>query len=84
MRTFEKWDKLENNNCKVIINHKLFDEQVYECEMLQTINDDHRIGIVMKGRELFVNKNDLTNFLVCDNFAIVTDDMMAIVIVKKM
>ena len=84
MRTFEKWDQLENMNCRIIINHTLFGEQQYDCDMLQIINDEHRIGVVIKGRELFIYKNRVHNFAVYENAYMVEDDMMTITIVNKM
>ena len=84
MRTFEKWGQLANKNCMVVIDHALFDKQQYECEALQVINDDERIGVVIKGRELFINKQDIEDFWVYDNAYIVKDKMMTITIVNKM
>jgi hypothetical protein len=84
MRTFEKWDQLENKNCRVIINHTLFGEQQYDCDMLQIINDEHRIGVVIKGRELFAHKQDIVDFWVYDNRYYVQDQMLRILIVNKM
>jgi hypothetical protein len=81
---FELWDKLQNENCRVIINHVLFDEQQYDCAMLQIINDEHRIGIVIKGRELFVYKQEVVDFWVYENAYTVRDDMLTITIVNKM
>lgn len=84
MRAFEKWDQLENMNCRVIINHKLFDDQMYDCDMLQIINDEHRIGAVIKGRELFMYKHKVKNFIIQNNVYIIEDDMMDMTIVNKL
>ena len=84
MRTFEKWDELEGKNCRVIINHEIFDEHQYDCDALQVINDDHRIGVVIKWRELFLYKHNINKFIVRDNVYMVEDDMMTITIVNKM
>ena len=84
MRTFEKWGQLANKNCMVVIEHALFDKQQYECETLQVVNDEERIGVVIKGRELFVYKQDVKNFIVHDDAYMVEDDMMTITIVNKM
>lgn len=84
MRTFEEWGQLQNANCTVIINHELFDEQSHHCEMLQIINDEHRIGVVIKGRELFVYKQDAVDFWVYENAYTVRDKMMTITIVNKL
>ena len=53
-------------------------------EELQIINDENRIGVVIKGRELFINKQDVEDFWVYDNAYIVKDKMMKITIVNKM
>ena len=84
MGTFEKWGHLANKNCMVIIEHALFDKQQYECEALQVVNDDERIGVVIKGRELFINKRDVKSFIVNYNVYMVEDNMMTITIVNKL
>ena len=84
MRTFEKWGQLANKNCMVVIEHALFDKQQYECEALQIVNDKDKIGVVIKGRELFINKKDVEDFWVYDNAYTVKDKMMKITIVNKM
>ena len=84
MRTFEKWDELANKNCMVVIKHALFDEQRYDCDELQVINDERRIGVVIKGRNLFAYKQDVEDFWMYDNAYMVKDKMMKITIVNKM
>jgi hypothetical protein len=84
MRTFEKWDQLENKNCRVIINHELFGEQIYDCDVLQVVNDEHRIGVVIKRRELFVCKHNIVDAWIFDNAYTVRDSMLTITIVNKM
>ena len=81
---FELWDQLQNKNCRVVINHALFEEQQYDCNNTQIINDEHRIGIVIKGRKLFVYKQEVVDFWVYDNAYTVRDKMMTITIVNKM
>ena len=83
MRSFEQWDQLENMNCRVIINHILFDNQQYNCDMLQIINDEHRIGVVIKERELFVYKQSMTEFEIYDNAYTVSDGMLTISVICK-
>ena len=84
MGTFEKWDELANKNCIVTIEHALFDRQHYDCEALQIINDEHRIGVAIKGRELFVYKHNVRNFIAHSNVYMVEDGMMTITIVNKL
>ena len=82
MRTFEKWGQLANKNCMVVIEHVLFDKQQYECEVLQVINDDERIGVVIKGREIYVYKDYVRDFIVQEDSCMVSDNMLTITICK--
>ena len=85
MRMFEEWNKLQNTNCKVIINHTIFDDQSYDCDMLQIINDEHRIGVVIKGQEKILDKNDVADFWTDGFVYCIKDNLMSIhVIVNKM
>lgn len=84
MRTFEKWDQLENMNCRVIINHVLFGEQQYDCDNVQIINDEHKIGIIIKGRELFIHKQEVVDFWIYNNTYTIRDKMLTMTIVNKL
>ena len=84
MRTFEKWDEFKNKRCVVFLEHILFDKQQYDCEALQVVNDEEKIGVVIKGHELFVDKQDIKRFSVYENSCIVSNGMMTITIVNKM
>ena len=84
MRTFEKWGQLANKNCMVLIRHMLFDKQQYECDSLQIINDEDRIGVTIKGKDIFVHKKEVIDFWVYDNAYTVEDKMMKITVVNKM
>ena len=56
MRKYDEWNQLQGLRGKVTLKHLLFGEQQYECDELQVINDDEKIGVVVKGTELFVYK----------------------------
>lgn len=84
MRTFEKWDELAGKKCLVVIKHVLFDKQTYRCDSLQIINDEHRLGVMIKGRALFVYKNEMVDFAVNDNAYMAKDKIMKITVVNKM
>lgn len=58
MKFFEQWDNLENLKAKILLKHLLFGRQLHNCDAVQVINDD-RIGIVLKGQEIFVDKQDI-------------------------
>jgi hypothetical protein len=84
MRTFEKWDELEGKKCLVVIKHVLFDKQKYICDRLQIINDEHRLGVKIKGKDLFVYKSEMLDHTVNDKVYMAKDKWMQISIVNKM
>jgi hypothetical protein len=53
-----KFTQLNGVEAKVLVEHCLFDKQVFLCDELQTINDD-RIGLMLKGREIFMYKHNV-------------------------
>lgn len=83
MKFFEKWDKLENLKAKVILKHSLFGRQMHDCESLQIINDS-RLGLVLKGQEIFVDKLKIVQTITDDEMYLVSDGRLTItVIVNK-
>lgn len=84
MKFFEQWDKLENLKAKVILQHSLFGRQMHNCDALHMINDD-RIGLVLKGQEIFMDKVNVTQTEMDRGRYFVSDGNMSIVlIVNKM
>ena len=85
MRKYDEWDQLQGLRGKVTLKHLLFGEQQYGCDELQVVNDDEKIGIVVKGTELFVYKQKVVEFCTSGNMFVVGDDLLGIgVIVNKM
>ena len=85
MRRYDKWDQLNGLRGKVALKHLLFGEQQYGCDELQVINNDEKIGIVVKGAELFVYKQKVVDFCADGNTYTVGDDMLEIkVVVNKL
>lgn len=83
MKFFEKWDKLENSKAKVILKHSLFGRQMHDCDLLQIINDN-RLGLVLKGQEIFVDKSRIVQTIMDDEMYLVSDGRLTItVIVNK-
>lgn len=84
MRKYDEWDQLQRLRGKVTLKHLLFGEQQYGCDELQVVNDDGKIGIVVKGTELFVYKQKVVEFCTSGNMFVVGDDLLRIeVIVNK-
>ena len=85
MRKYDEWDQLQGLRGKVTLKHLLFGEQQYGCDEIQVVNDDEKIGIVVKGTELFVYKQKVVEFCTSGNMFVVGDDLLGIeVIVNKM
>lgn len=84
MRKCDKWNELQNKSGTVVLRHKLFGEQQYGCEAFQVINDDERVGVIVKGGELFVRKQQF-ELSISKNMYKVVDDMLELnVIVNKL
>ena len=84
MRKYDKWNQLNGLRGKVMLKHLLFGDQQYGCDELQVVNDDEKVGIVVKGTELFVYKQKVVEFCTSGNMYVVGDDMLEIeVIVNK-
>ena len=85
MRKYDEWNQLQGLRGKVTLKHLLFGEQQYGCDELQVINNDEKIGVVVKGAELFVYKQKVVEFCISGNVYVVGDDMLEIaVIVNKL
>ena len=79
MEFFEQWDKLKNLKAKVLLKHSLFGRQIHNCDKLQIINDD-RVGLVLKGQEIFVYKDDVVYTEVRNGTLMVADENLIITI----
>ena len=61
LKFLENLRQSENKKAKVLLKHSLWGEQGFETEALHIINDE-RIGVVIKGQELFMYKNNVKEF----------------------
>lgn len=85
MRSFERWEELQNLSGRAVLNHLLFGDSVYECDSLQIINNENKLGIIIKGQELFVYKDRVEYFCVSNDIYEVKDDLLSIkIIVNKL
>ena len=79
-----KFEQLNGKMAKIILNHCLFGKQVFYCDNLQTINDDRRIGLVLKNQEIYVDKQHIKTMVADDDKYSLSDDRLIItVIVNK-
>lgn len=77
-----KFIQLNGVQAKVILEHCLFDKQRFYCSRLQTINDDERIGVILKGQDKFVYKQDVKVAEVQDGTYTISDGRLTIIIEK--
>ena len=75
-----KFTQLNGAEVKVVLEHSLFDNQRFYCRQLQTINDDERVGVVIKDREIFVYKQDVKLAEENDGTYVISDGRLKITI----
>ena len=79
-----KFTQLNGKMAKVVLDHCLFGKQVFYCDDLQTINDDRKIGLVLKKQTVYVDKQDIKTLEESDNKYVMSDNRLTItVIVNK-
>ena len=76
-----KFTQLNGEKVKVLLEHCLFDKQVFHCDELKTINDDNRIGLILKSQEVFLYKHDVKYAKTYDNLYILSDGRMTITLI---
>lgn len=79
MRKLEQLNGIEG---KVKLEHSLFDGQRFYCRQLQTINDDERIGLILKDRNIFMYKQNVKVAEVQGDLYTVSDGRLTIFVNK--
>lgn len=77
-----KFEQLNGKEAKIVIEHCLFDNQRFYCRQLQTINDDERVGLVLKGGQIFMYKRNVKVAEVQGNVYKVSDGRLTIIVNK--
>ena len=75
-----KFQQLNGQRGKVILEHRLFDKQVFYCDCLQTIHDDERAGLVLKGQEKFLYKQDVKVAEIKDKMCRMSDGSLTLTV----
>ena len=76
-----KFKQLNGVEAKVSVEHCLFDKQRFLCDELQTI-DDERIGVLLKGKAIFMYKQNVKVVEACDNTYTISDGRLTIIVNK--
>ena len=71
----------ENKKVKVLLRHYLWGEQRFITDELHII-DDERLGVIFKGQELFIYKDNIKDFDVDADKLWVTDGRLTIIVNK--
>ena len=80
-----KFIQLNGVAAKIILDHCLFDRQVFYCDELQTIDDCDEIGLIIKNRKIFMYKSNVKVAEVHDGTYTMSDGRLKIeIIVNKM
>lgn len=75
-----KFTQLDGKMGKITLDHCLFDRQVFYCNELQTINNDEKVGVVIKEREIFVDKQGIKTAEICGNVYKISDNRLTIIV----
>ena len=77
-----KFTQLNGVEAKVTLKHCLFDNQRFYCRQLQTINDDERVGLILKDREIYMYKQNVKVAEVQNDTYRVSDGRLSIIVNK--
>ena len=77
-----KFTQLNGKEVDVVINHCLFDNEKFYCSHLQTINDDERIGVLLKGHPIFMYKQRVKIAEVSGKTYTLSDGRLTIIVNK--
>ena len=80
LKFLENLRQSENKKAKVLLKHSLWGEQKFQTEALHIINDE-RIGVIFKGQELFMYKNNVKEFKANTDRLWITDGRFGIEII---
>lgn len=76
---------LKNNGQKgvIVIQHKIFGEQKYEVDKLNIFHDGNRVGVRIKGQELYIQLNDIEGYFEDEGMVEIESKMKKIQIFHK-
>jgi hypothetical protein len=76
-----KFTQLNGVRAKVLVEHCLFDKQVFLCDELQIVNDE-RIGVMIKGQAVFMYKQNVKVAEVQGDLYTISDGRLTIFVNK--
>ena len=76
-----KFTQLNGVEAKVVLEHYLFDDQRFYCRQLQTINDDRRLGVLLRNHEIFMDKQNVKVAEIDSDKYVLSDGRLTITII---
>lgn len=73
-------EDFNNRNGKIIINHNLWGQQIFNCEKIEVINND-KLGVRINGHDVFVLKDDVVSVDYNNNMLKISDHSLTITII---
>ena len=77
-----KFEQLNGVKAKILVEHCLFDKQVFICDELQTINDNERLGVVLKDQPIFMYKQNVRVAEIQGDTYTMSDGRLALIVNK--
>lgn len=77
----EKFEAINNLRTQIVLEHCLFDRQTFLVDKVQVINDDERIGVVFKGKEIYLYKQDVKVYEQKVNTYVISDGRLKIAVI---
>lgn len=75
-----KFLQLNDRIATIILDHCFFGTQKFDVQELELIEDNERLGLILRGQDIFVHKNKLKSMELNDNFVMFADDKLKILI----
>ena len=75
-----KFKQLNGKLSTITLEHCWFDKQRFEAQELKPIYDDNRLGIVLRGQEVFVYRTRLCDAQMDEHMVMLADDRLKILI----
>ena len=75
-----KFMQLKGRIATVILEHKLFGKQTMKAQQVNIFEDEHRLGLILKGQAVYVFKEKLQSMELRDDVVEFSDDKLKILL----
>ena len=79
-QVMRKFKQLNGKLSTITLEHCWFDKQIFEAQELKPICDDDRLGLVLRGQEIFVHRTRLCETKMDEHMIMFADDKLKILI----